>query len=266
LIRLTSRGRLDRSFGHRGVAVIVGGVGGKFEASVMVALSGGKILLGGAVRSPCGPANSVRSAALIRLQSDGRLDPSFGHGGLTTVPSCRWGRTVASMALGPRGEIITVGGTWKKWTKDGPDRLVAEDLPVIDRFSARGRLDRGFGRRAIRTLPSPGRGSLSMAERVILWRDQILVSGPGVSGAFVYSQAGRFERKLILAKRRKSVAGHILGVAVQDGKPVVVTTTEAKRALTVQPLSPTASPGKARSGMMSAPIRPGWLRRSLFLG
>lgn len=247
LIRLTSRGRLDRSFGRRGVAVIIGGVGGNFEASVMVALSGGKILLGGAVRSPCRSVNSVRSAALMRLRSDGSLDPSFGHGGLTTVPSCRWGRTVASMALGPGGEIITVGGTWTKWTKDGPDRLVAEDLPVIDRFSARGRLDRGFGGRAIRTLQSPGRGSLSTAERVTLWRDQILVSGQGVSGTFVYSRNGRFERKLIPAGRRESTAGHILGMTVQDGKPVVVTTTEAKRALTVQPLMSAAAPARRRA-------------------
>ena len=248
LIRLTSRGRLDRSFGRRGVAVIVGGVGGNFDPSVMLALSGGKILLGGAVRSPCGSAYPGRSAALMRLRSDGSLDPSFGHGGLTTVPSCRWGRTFTSMALGPKGEIITVGGTWRKWRKTGPDRCSAEDLPVIDRFSARGRLDRGFGRRAIRTLPSPGGGNLSMAERVILWRDQILVSGPGVSGAFVYSRNGRFERKLIPAGRRKPVAGYTLGVAVQDGKPVVVTTTQAKRKLTVQPLMSAAAPEKRRAG------------------
>ena len=177
-----------------------------------------------------------RILALMRLRSDGSLDPSFGHGGLTTVPSCRWGRTFASMALGPGGEILTTGGTWRRLRKAGPDTFIQEELPVIDRFSARGRLDRGFGRRAIRTLPSPGRGSLSTAERVILWRDQILVSGQGVPGAFVYSRNGRFERKLIPAGRRKPVAGHTLGVAVQDGKPVVVTTTEAKWDLTVHPL------------------------------
>lgn len=237
LIRLTRRGRLDRSFGHRGVAVIVGGVGGNFDASVMIPLSGGKILLGGAVRSPCGSEYPGRSAALMRLRSDGSLDPSFGRGGLRSAPSCRWGRTFASMALGPGGEILTVGGTWRKLRKAGPDTFIQEELPVIDRFSARGRLDRGFGRRAIRTLPSPGRGNLTTAERVILWRDQILVSGQGASGAFVYSRTGRFERKLIPAGRRKPVPGHTLGIAVQDGKPVVVTTTKAKRDLTVQPLS-----------------------------
>ena len=236
LIRLTRRGRLDRSFGHRGVAVIVGGVGGKFDASVMVTPSGGKILLGGAVRSPCGSEYPGRSGALMRLRSDGSLDPSFGHGGLTTVPSCRWGRTFASMALGPGGEILTTGGTWRRLRKAGPDTFIQEELPVIDRFSAHGRLDRGFGRRAIRTLPSPGGGNLTTAERVILWHDQILVSGQGASGAFVYSRTGRFERKLIPAGRRKPVPGHTLGIAVQDGKPVVVTTTKAKRDLTVQPL------------------------------
>jgi uncharacterized delta-60 repeat protein len=248
LIRLTSRGRLDRSFGHRGVAVIDGGVGGNFDATVMVALSGGKILLGGAVRSSCGLTYQGRTAALMRLRSDGSLDPSFGHGGLTTVPSCKWGRTFASMVLGPGGEIITVGGTWQKWRKTGPDSFSVEDLPVIDRFSARGRLDRGFGRRTIRTLPSPGRGSLPAAERVILWRDQILVSGQGMSGAVVYSRNGRFERKLISAGRRVRAAGHTLGLAVQDGKPVVIMTTRAKRALTLHPLISAAAPEKHRAG------------------
>jgi hypothetical protein len=111
---------------------------------------------------------------------------------------------------------------------------------VIDRFSARGSLDRGFGRRAIRTLPSPGRGNLTTTERVILWRNRILVSGQGAPGALVYSPTGRFERTLIPSGRRKPLVGHTLGVGIQDGKPVVVTTTEAKRDLTVQPLMPAA--------------------------
>jgi hypothetical protein len=131
--------------------------------------------------------------------------------------------------------------------KAGPDTFI-ENLPVIDRFSARGRLDRGFGRRAIHTLSSPGRGNLTTAERVSLWRDQILVSGQGASRALVYSRTGRFKRTLIPSGRRKPVPGHTLGVAVQNGKPVVVTTMVAERDLTVQPLMSAAAPEKRRAG------------------
>jgi hypothetical protein len=186
----------------------------------------------------------------MRLRSDGSIDPSFGHGGLTTVPSCRWGRTFASLALGPGGEILTAAGTWRRLRRAGPDTLVQEELPVIDRFSASGRLDRGFRRRAIRTVPSPGRGSLTTAERVILWRDRVLVSGQGTSGALVYSRTGRFERTLTPSGLRKPLAGHALGVGVQDGKPVVVTTTKTERGLTVQPLMSAA--GRSVGG----PARP----------
>jgi hypothetical protein len=229
------------------VAVIAGGGGGNFDANAMVTLSGGKILLGGAVRSPCGSEYRGRSAALMRLRADGSLDSSFGHGGLTTVPGCRWGSRFASMALGPGGEILAAGGTWRRLRKAGPNTLIQEELPVIDRFSARGRLDRGFGRRAIRTLPSPGRGNLTSAERVILWHNRILVSGQWASGALVYSRTGRFERTLIPSGRHKPLAGHTLGVGIQNGQPVVVTMMRAKRDLTVQPLM-SALPEQRRAG------------------
>jgi uncharacterized delta-60 repeat protein len=247
LIRLTSRGKLDRSFGHRGVRVIAGGAGGNFEASVMVVLSGGKTLLGGAIRSPGRSGYSARTAALVQLRSDGSLDPSFGHGGVAATPSQRWGRVLTSLALDPGGEIIAVGGTRTKWRKDGPHRLVGEILPVIDRFSARGRLDRGFCRRVIRTPSGPRKTSLSTAEQVILWRNHLLVSGQGVSGAFVYSPNGRFERRLIPAGQHRPTAGHSLGMAVQDGKPVVVTTAKDRRSLSVQRLSRPARPGRRRA-------------------
>jgi uncharacterized delta-60 repeat protein len=235
LIRLTSRGGLDRSFGHRGVAVMVRGIGRDFEVTAMLALPGGKILLGGADRS----RYPGRRAALMRLRSDGSLDASFGQGGVSARPSPRWGEAITSMVPGPGGEIIASAGTWTRLTKAGRDTVFLEDLPVIERFSARGRLDREFGRRAIRTLPSPGRGSLARAERVILWRDQVLVSGrtsPGqrVFGTLVYTRDGRFVRRLV--PRREPAAGQILGTAVQEGKPVVVTTTHDSRALAVRPL------------------------------
>jgi len=244
LIRLTSHGRLDRSFGHQGVAVIVDGLSG---GSAILALPGGRILLGGSVRSPCGENAAVSTAALMRLRSDGSPDPSFGHGGVATVSSCAWGRSVSSMALGPGGQIFIAGGTWRRWTPDGPEQSFGVALSVIDRFSAAGRLDRGFGYRAIRSAPPSRRTDLSMAERLIVWQGRILVSGQGGREAFLYSRDGRFERKLAPAGAGESVVGHVLSTAIQDGRPVLVTTTAAKRDLTVEPLVPSASPGRRRT-------------------
>lgn len=245
LIRLTSHGRLDRSFGRQGVAVIVDRLS---RVGAMVALPDGEFLLGGSVRSPCGTNAAVPTAALMRLRSDGSPDASFGRGGVATVSSCAWGRSVASMALGRRGEIFITGGTWSRWTPDGPERSFGDALPVIDRFSAAGRLDRRFGYRAISTAPPLGRGDLSMAERVIVWRGRLLVSGQGLRGAFLYSRDGRFERELTPIGGREAAVGHVLGVAVQDGRPVTISTTRRKPALTVERLMPAASPVRTRRG------------------
>lgn len=245
LIRLTSHGRLDRSFGRQGVAVIVGGLSG---GSAILALPGGKILLGGSVRSPCGDNAAVSTAALMRIRSDGSPDPSFGHGGVATVSSCAWGRSVSSMVLAPGGQIVIAGGTRWRWTPDGPEQSFGDPLSVIDRFSADGRVDRGFGYRVIRSAPPSGRTDLATAERVIVWQGRLLVSGQGGREAFLYSRDGRFERELAPAGGGEAAAGHVLGTAVQDGRPVVVTTTAAKREPTVEPLVPSASPGRHRTG------------------
>jgi uncharacterized delta-60 repeat protein len=239
LIRLTSRGRLDRSFGHGGVAVPTGLAGG----SALVALPGGKILLGGWVRSPCGEVSAAPTAALMRLQPDGSPDSSFGHRGLTTVPSCAWGRSVASMAVGPDGGIVVAAGLWRRWVKSRPGWSALHEAPAIERFSARGRLDGGFGHRAIRTAPPQriGAGAGPRAEVVTAWRGSYLVSERGSPEALVYGADGRFERRLVPARGRGAVRG-TLGVVVVDGKPVAVATTKGKATLTVRPLASAAEP------------------------
>jgi uncharacterized delta-60 repeat protein len=73
LVRLTSKGRLDRSFGRHG-AVVVGGIGHGIES---LAMRGGHILAAAPLAYGYGGGDVVYS-----FDSSGRPDRRFGHGGL----------------------------------------------------------------------------------------------------------------------------------------------------------------------------------------
>ena len=215
------------------------GAAGAFQAGTMATGPTAEIRSGdGSI-----PCPSTR-AALLRLGPEGNLDPSFGRGGLARVPSCGWGTTVASLAVGPEGEIVTVGGYWTKWRREAQGWLTGTVLPTVDRFSADGHFDRRFGRHVLRTAPVQGTGGTPSAEHLLLWRGRIVVALAGEARAFVVSRRGRFERRLLPAGGPDQVAGHLLGMAVQNGVPVVVSTHGDERDLTVRRLQ---SPGAARS-------------------
>jgi uncharacterized delta-60 repeat protein len=229
VVRLTSSGKLDRSFGHRGVSVIVG-LGHRYEGRAMI-VAADKILLAGRLR----PGDSTGRAVVIGLHRDGRLDQSFGRRGVATTAPGSGGGAFASLTLGPEGAIFAVGGTWTKWTKESSGIITGEVLPVIARFTPDGRPGRRFAQRVIESSPLAESGRPAPVQQVILRRNQILTVGQGMPGVSAYSPLGRFERSLGPAGTR-GPTGHVLGIAVEDGRPVIVTTTAAGRPLTVRPL------------------------------
>jgi uncharacterized delta-60 repeat protein len=83
-------GGLDQTFGDKGVAtanVAVGGKAVELARSVVVQASG-KIVVAGPVEhdpSATGDAAKDTDVALVRFDQDGRLDPSFGSGGIVRL-------------------------------------------------------------------------------------------------------------------------------------------------------------------------------------
>ena len=106
LARLTRRGGLDRQFGRQGI--VRTGVGGNCAcawASGIARDGHGRLLLSGSVGK-----GGDSAIAIARYQSGGRLDPSFGQGGIvrTRIGHAAYGDGVAVM---PDGDIAVAGAT-----------------------------------------------------------------------------------------------------------------------------------------------------------
>jgi uncharacterized delta-60 repeat protein len=124
-------GSLDASFGVGGVRLVNFG-GGAEEARAIALQPDGKSLVGGISH-----VTSGRRFALMRLDLNGALDPTFGSGG--TVITTFAGSIedfMAGLAVQPDGKIVAAGGS----TQPQSSSTVA-----LARYNADGSLDSTFG-------------------------------------------------------------------------------------------------------------------------
>ncbi len=116
LARYTPNGNLDTTFDQSGVVVTskvggttISGTGGSDDAAYGVSQaalqSDGRIV---AVGSKHGSYGVVTASYIVRYNSNGSVDTTFGNKGLVTIPS---GFTVFSVLLQPSNGDIVVGGT-----------------------------------------------------------------------------------------------------------------------------------------------------------
>lgn len=103
VMRLLPDGRRDRSFGRGGVVRTF--LGSRLGAEDIVVQKNGKILIAGYYNVP--KSGEARIAA-VRYLADGRLDPSFGHGGIFTRDLGVEGVALAALAL-PEGRVVLAG-------------------------------------------------------------------------------------------------------------------------------------------------------------
>lgn len=229
LIRLTPQGALDRSFGHDGVAQIALGRDGSRNARALAVTGDGRIVLAGSIRAG---RHERQTAALIRLLPDGRPDPSFGEGGLVTMP-IRGQGVFTALAVGPDG-AVTVGG--RRVFRKHESGLVA-------RYSAAGRPDRPFIHHAERTSGTVAEVGVSPA-RVLLWGNRVAVV-PGrimeVAGyspsVLLYAADGSFERELVFGKARRP-STYLDGATLQGENLVVASETAGRRTFRLTRLLP----------------------------
>ncbi len=127
--RYQTDGTLDTSFGGDGMVSSAVGTQTDVGQCVLVQADG-RIVVGG--RSYNGTKNDF---ALVRYQSDGRLDASFGSGGKLTTSLGSYDDEIRGVAIQADGKIVVAGSSRKA---SGDDIAVA-------RYHGNGTLDTEFG-------------------------------------------------------------------------------------------------------------------------
>lgn len=175
VIRLNPNGSIDRSF--NGGRPVLGPNGSTAHAVAIQA--DGKIVVAGSSTDPKGIAPS--GVLVERLNSRGGVDRSFGAGGRATALPGQARGLANGVAVTRKGQIV-VGGS----------ATGAHGFPrsVFVRFTAKGKLDRGFGKAGIALIDN---GAYSVANAI----------GIQPSGAIVYAGSERNDLRstLFLAGR-----------------------------------------------------------------
>jgi uncharacterized delta-60 repeat protein len=151
--RLTPQGRLDTSFARSGRALI--NLGGSPEVSSGFLEPSGKLLI---VFSDL-DRRERDQVTLARVNANGRIDRTFGHGGIVRTPV---GGEGPGLAVQSNGKVIVSGAR-------GNSLLVA-------RYSRNGRIDTSFGRAGLARRAFP-RESLMEGGLGIDSEGRILVAG-----------------------------------------------------------------------------------------
>jgi uncharacterized delta-60 repeat protein len=142
MARFRADGTLDDSFGDSGKVTtpIVGSENSlPQEANAVAVQRDGKIVVAGNARTP--NPGSRTAIALVRYNSDGSIDNTFGTGGFAFGPTFLFGRAFA-VAIDGEDRIVVAGDTPVAGNVDFGDFIVA-------RFLANGSIDSTFGQAGI---------------------------------------------------------------------------------------------------------------------
>lgn len=168
MARFKADGTLDGDFGDSGKVTtpIPGAALGVTEALAVAIQRDGKIVVAGDARTPA--PGSRAAIALVRYDSDGSLDNSFGSGGFVFGPTFLFGRAFA-VAIDGNDRIVVAGDTPKAGNTDFGDFIVA-------RFNANGSIDNSFGQAGINVTDIGGVTNEAHGLKVLA-DNSLLVSG-----------------------------------------------------------------------------------------
>jgi uncharacterized delta-60 repeat protein len=170
LARYNPDGTLDPTFGTGGkvTTVLSGNVQG--GADGLLLLPGGKIMVSGSVNLP---SSVDTSFALLRYNSDGSLDTTFGNGGLVTTNIGSDDDQAIRLALQADGKIVAAG---RRGIQFYPTEQRKGNV-ALARYNSDGSLDATFGNGGT-VVNDFGQGLESYAIALIIQPDgRIIIAG-----------------------------------------------------------------------------------------
>jgi uncharacterized delta-60 repeat protein len=153
LLRYNTNGSLDTTFGTNGEVITNPVTGGDNAINQVVVQSDGKILGGGEADYESYNNEMLPEFTLVRYNSDGSLDSTFGSGGIVHTP---WPVTgdkeggINSLALQSNGQIVAVG-----WASDQAAGGAYAYAWALARYNSDGSLDNTFGTGGLVTVDTP---------------------------------------------------------------------------------------------------------------
>lgn len=182
LVRLTTSGALDTTFGSGGVVTVtspgnVAYVDGFFALALQ---PNGEIVAVGAAQLGSGAV----IVQVARFESNGSLDPSFGSGGFTTTTAITFtpydssGTRNVALALQPDGKIL----------------VAASYSNLLARFTSSGQLDTSFGTGGVANLANPGLSLSSAPTQIAVEKNGKILVACGSLAPTAQIQAGTISR------------------------------------------------------------------------
>src|SRR5256714_2735822 len=169
LARYNPDGSLDLTFGIGGKVTTFFSYGRETATGLLV-LPDGKILISGSIEKP---SESDSSFALVRYNSDGSLDTSFGQGGLVTTNIASNDDQATRIALQPDGKIVAAG---RRGIQFYPTEQRKGNV-ALARYNPDGSLDPTFGTGGI-VVSDFGQGLESYAVALMIQPDgKIAIAG-----------------------------------------------------------------------------------------
>lgn len=145
LVRYNTDGSLDPSFGSGGIALTqaAGGTAQEYSFGVAIAQqSDGKLVVSGGYQDGFDVASGTAGTAIVRYNSDGSIDTSFGTAGIVKLPDIRQQQGAGGPLLVQRNGDIVVAGSNSALGAGGtrgPGGI------IVARTDQHGNLDPGFG-------------------------------------------------------------------------------------------------------------------------
>lgn len=188
LVRYDTDGSIDSSFGLEGAATRSIGVNSNDIRSIAIQADG-KIVAGGTIQEPY---SSDTHFALVRFNSNGSIDSTFGANGLVATifqsgPDIH--EELQKVIIKPDGKILAGGYSYNSFLANSPNKV------ILAQYNERGTYDSSFGTNGT-VISSTSTGNSKGFTMVLRSDKKIVAGGPhGNSsfGAMCFNSNGRID-------------------------------------------------------------------------